>query len=296
MSSILSERIAALRKERGLTQEQLGKLVGVSSQAVGKWEKGGAPDIDLLPILSKQLGVSIDALFGMEAGEQEKERVDAVVGRWLRGFPDEERMNQFCHMVWAAVKYFLPAGYDLPDLGYLESCQPEVSKDSLMYSKLRHGGGILLDVHAEDMNFVTLWPEPKTGYAAWLASKEEYRQLFSLLAKPGCLELLEDLYSRKIRYYVPEMVSKQSGLPIGQVRELLDELTECNILQVLELELTEGEVRAYQLTEPLAFVPFLYMARALIQGKMNYLLLYDDDVPIFKKKAWKEKKQNEKEC
>jgi transcriptional regulator with XRE-family HTH domain len=49
MPSILSERIAALRKERGLTQEQLGKLCGVSSQAVGKWEKGGAPDVELLP-------------------------------------------------------------------------------------------------------------------------------------------------------------------------------------------------------------------------------------------------------
>ncbi len=48
MPNILSERIAALRKERGLTQEQLGRLVGVSYQAVGKWEKGGAPDIEML--------------------------------------------------------------------------------------------------------------------------------------------------------------------------------------------------------------------------------------------------------
>ena len=36
MPGMLSERIAALRKERGLTQEQLGKMVGVSYQAVGK--------------------------------------------------------------------------------------------------------------------------------------------------------------------------------------------------------------------------------------------------------------------
>ncbi|MDE5696206.1 MAG: helix-turn-helix domain-containing protein [Lachnospiraceae bacterium] len=47
MPGMLSERIAALRKERGLTQEQLGKMVGVSYQAVGKWEKGGAPDVEL---------------------------------------------------------------------------------------------------------------------------------------------------------------------------------------------------------------------------------------------------------
>ncbi len=42
-------RIAALRKERGLTQEQLGRQVGVSAQAVSKWENGGAPDVELLP-------------------------------------------------------------------------------------------------------------------------------------------------------------------------------------------------------------------------------------------------------
>ena len=40
----LNERIAALRKERGFTLEQLGQMVGVSAQAVSKWEKGGAPE------------------------------------------------------------------------------------------------------------------------------------------------------------------------------------------------------------------------------------------------------------
>ncbi len=48
MASELSERIAALRKEHGLTQEQLGNMVGVSAQAVSKWEKGGTPDVELL--------------------------------------------------------------------------------------------------------------------------------------------------------------------------------------------------------------------------------------------------------
>ena len=41
----LNERIASVRKAAGLTQEQLGELVGVSRQAVSKWESGQAvPD------------------------------------------------------------------------------------------------------------------------------------------------------------------------------------------------------------------------------------------------------------
>ena len=52
MANVLSERIAELRRARGLTQEQLGQLAGVSAQAVSKWEKGGAPDVELLPALA----------------------------------------------------------------------------------------------------------------------------------------------------------------------------------------------------------------------------------------------------
>ena len=90
MAGMLSEHIAALRKERGLTQEQLGKMVGVSAQAVGKWEKGGAPDVELLPVLSRQLGVTIDALFGLEGGEQVD--VEDAVRRWMCTVPRERRV------------------------------------------------------------------------------------------------------------------------------------------------------------------------------------------------------------
>ncbi len=63
--SILSMNIYKYRKLKGLTQMQLADFLGVSNQAVSKWEQGiSAPDISLLPELSKILGVSINTLFG----------------------------------------------------------------------------------------------------------------------------------------------------------------------------------------------------------------------------------------
>lgn len=62
----IGEKIAKYRKLKGYTQEQLGELVGVSGQVVSKWENGGVPDTYLLPTISKGLGVSIDAFFGVE--------------------------------------------------------------------------------------------------------------------------------------------------------------------------------------------------------------------------------------
>jgi len=60
---MLGDTIYRLRKEKGMSQAQLGEAVGVSNKAVSKWETYEAnPDIGLLPLLAKTLGVTIDEL------------------------------------------------------------------------------------------------------------------------------------------------------------------------------------------------------------------------------------------
>ncbi len=71
----LGNKIAALRKELGLTQEALAQKLEVTNQAVSKWESDSCcPDIMLLPRLADVFGVTIDALFGREPQEPAKEQ------------------------------------------------------------------------------------------------------------------------------------------------------------------------------------------------------------------------------
>lgn len=76
----LGEKIASLRKAKGMTQEQLAEQCSVSAQAVSKWENNlTAPDISLLPRLSGLFGVSVDELLGVQRAEVvavNKETVD----------------------------------------------------------------------------------------------------------------------------------------------------------------------------------------------------------------------------
>ncbi len=68
MNDILGSNIMRLRKEHGLTQEQLATALGISYQAVSKWETGNScPDISTLPLLADLFCVSIDELFGRAA-------------------------------------------------------------------------------------------------------------------------------------------------------------------------------------------------------------------------------------
>ena len=62
-----SEIIAFYRRKLGLTQEALAQRLGVTNQAVSKWESGqSCPDIALLPQLADLFGITIDQLFGRE--------------------------------------------------------------------------------------------------------------------------------------------------------------------------------------------------------------------------------------
>lgn len=59
--------IATLRKEKDLTQEQLGEKLGVTNKTISRWENGNyMPDIEMLSILSKEFDVSINELISGE--------------------------------------------------------------------------------------------------------------------------------------------------------------------------------------------------------------------------------------
>lgn len=78
----LAANIARLRRERGMTQEALAEVIGVSPQTISKWENSTTwPDVALLPVIADVFGVSIDMLYGREetrkvvTSEQAIERV-----------------------------------------------------------------------------------------------------------------------------------------------------------------------------------------------------------------------------
>ena len=79
LKTSLGANIAALRKARGLTQEQLAAQLGVSAPAVSKWETcSSCPDITLLCPLARALGASVDQLLAFEPTLSDREVVAEV--------------------------------------------------------------------------------------------------------------------------------------------------------------------------------------------------------------------------
>ena len=86
--SALSERLKLLRKRKDLTQEQLADYMGVSPQAVSRWETGAtSPDISALPMLADLFEISVDELLGVNEAVKQKE-IDSVISE------AEKQINQ----------------------------------------------------------------------------------------------------------------------------------------------------------------------------------------------------------
>ncbi|HBN86141.1 MAG TPA: hypothetical protein DDZ89_20135 [Clostridiales bacterium] len=72
----INEQISFLRKQKGMTQEGLAQALGVSNQAVSKWESAQCcPDIGLLPDIAKLFDVSIDELMGYKGTNTSKDLI-----------------------------------------------------------------------------------------------------------------------------------------------------------------------------------------------------------------------------
>lgn len=115
----IGNQIKALRLRRGLSQETVAQHVGVTAQAVSKWERGAAmPDITLLPELATYFGVTIDALFALS---------------------DDTRMERIQNMLW--------------DVRYLDQGEVDAARNFLMQKgQLEPGNGRPFELLADMEN------------------------------------------------------------------------------------------------------------------------------------------------
>ena len=98
MEQTIGKRIMANRKRLGLTQDQLAEQLGVSAQAVSKWENDQTcPDITILPKLSEIFGITTDALLGCQ-------RKEVLQGEIVRENESAHRQNGSWEFQWDSGK------------------------------------------------------------------------------------------------------------------------------------------------------------------------------------------------
>lgn len=99
------DRLKKLRHDNGITQDILAEYLGISYQAVSKWENNaGFPDISLLPAISGFFGVSTDYLLGIEL-EKSEDRIEKALNE-ARNFTHTGEIEKSINIILETLRYF----------------------------------------------------------------------------------------------------------------------------------------------------------------------------------------------
>ena len=166
MEMTIGKRIAALRREKNLKQDDLAQMLEVSPQAVSKWENDQTcPDINLLPKLAKILGVSVDELLSDKqelqpvvtlVPEDQRKDIKDMVLRIVVDSADGDKVR--VNLPMALVLLAMEMGMEMPQVSGNDALK-DIDWAQVM-ELVRHGVmGNLIEVESADGDIVRIFVE-----------------------------------------------------------------------------------------------------------------------------------------
>lgn len=223
--TIFATTLQGLRKSRGVTQEQLAMHLGVSPQAVSKWENGSYPDGDLLPQLADYFEVSIDYLYGRA---QEKVSLEQELMNCIRNLNQEKNWNvnegdklfeQMLRCIWA-----MQIGCWSENKHYYERMVSD-NASSVVSSVSSEAGFNYMRMN-RNLEFFTVMKEPEDGFASYFEVTDELAGLFAFLGDKDNLKVLFYILSLKAGECVGiNTVAKRLGIASEKAEAALQYLS-----------------------------------------------------------------------
>lgn len=273
MEMNIGERIAYHRKAKGYTQEQLGELVGVSGQAVSKWENGGVPDAYLFPAIAGVLEVSIDALFGVEKkifDRSPEEMLDQLFQFFLHKSHGQEEGFE-------PLPFLLEATWAMQSAYFGNEKRPAL-KEIMDYNR----GGTQISSQIIDNKGATYFSlSEKLPFACVtldspaltekILEEKGFGQLFSLLAAEDGLKAV--LYTQSVMgagQYTAEKMAERMQISPKRFQELAPRLIRYGLLRADTLTLDGQEVHTYRVRSHPTVRPLLVLSCLFIhEGESN---------------------------
>lgn len=220
--------LQTLRKEAGLTQEQLASKFGVSAQAVSKWENGSFPEGDLIPKIADQFGVSIDYLYGREEKKAslEQQVVRGLNAIWKEEGSRKEVTKRFMETVHRILWGIQISGWsENPD--YFDRPQVAEASGELDSALLNEFGYSFMRLNKNHEWYLFLrQPDCEEGFLKWFEGAGKIVPMVKLLSDPESVRVLLYMYTLNNHEFAgAETVSKETGISKEKAEEALNKLT-----------------------------------------------------------------------
>ncbi len=261
----LSQTIKRLRQKKNLTQEQLATVLGVSAQAVSKWETTDTyPDGALLVPLARALDVSLDELF--ENTSASMADISKKIMLLIQKTEHKDRFHLVRDIGWQ-IERGLFGDLEENGTGY----DPESIKKQKHASYILNDYGFTMISNGNEP-FFAVFPEPKNGFGDFLNDKEELMKIFTALSDPSTVEALLYLY-RKPQNYVFEsgVLTLECGITQEKLSGVMENLSQLRVVKKSDCVIN-GEKRTLYTSSPTHNLIALFLIAREIGYKGAYTL------------------------
>lgn len=271
MSKTIGENIAAIRKEKGITQDQLAKSVMVSAQAVSKWENGGMPDAELLPGIADCLGVSIDALFGRAIDDSS---LEAALMKKIADTPRENVFDTIFSLCWdmeQAIFSYLGMESVPIEAAIEEAKDLEESKAiDEVYSGVQDDHGFTQMGIGKRIQYFLVVPDAKDKEKAFI-NGIDYVSLFKDLSDKNVFDTLIYLNKRDhSKIFTPSLLVKNLGMDEAVAENAIRTLKKYALIYTKQIELDDEIKDVYEFSPTPTFIAFLIFARELLDRPTHW--------------------------
>jgi transcriptional regulator with XRE-family HTH domain len=259
--------IQALRKEKKITQEALAEAIGVSGQAVSKWENGGMPDVYLIPAIADFFGVTTDKLFSRNIVNFDN--IETIVAEYIASLDADKVYEAWFNLFWTSQKAAL--GMMPAHSMTLEQMNTEKYHEENHYSVINdeYRNGFSSLSLAENQQYAFLMRKPN-DYSKLILPAEEYEKLFAALGDIDCLNVLLFLYKRENSKFTEQLLIDNLNIAQEKVQEITASLIKYEMLSAEELELDDKKMIIYSFKARYSFIPFLFFAREIIETPYKF--------------------------
>ena len=258
---IIGKRIAAMRKEKGVKQEEIANYVGVSTQAVSKWENGGVPDTELLPKIADFFSVSVDSLFGRNITDYSDLR-SALIKK-ICDTPRGDRFKLVFNYCWDMERALMPSGHTLEDAS-IEDYEKEIGVDAQHYSSMLQNEGFTRMGIANRSQYFLIVPDPKSTDEAYL-NGIDYPAFFKDFSDRDFWSTCVYLNKRDHKKaFTAALLTKKLGIDVKKSGEILGTLKKYHMVYDTQIEMDDEIQTVYHFSPTPSFIALLIFAREII--------------------------------
>ena len=262
---IIGKQIASLRKEKGIKQEELASYVGVSTQAVSKWENGGVPDTELLPKIADFFSVSVDSLFGrniLNYGE-----VKTALCKKIVDTPTEQKFKLILNYCWDMERAMFGR---IPDDGSIEDYEKDIGENEQRYSTIMSDGGFTRMGIANRLQYFLIVPEIANTDKA-LFERIDYPSFFKDLSDKTLFEACIFLHKREgDKAFTENLLIKGLNINNDEAAKVLAFLEKYNLIYKTSIEFDDETKTVYNFKPTPSFTALLIFAREMIETPNNF--------------------------